>query len=194
MARYPKKSTPKLTEELIEKLALVIRHGAYIETAAAFCGIHKDSLYRWLKIAAGDEATELHHQLNDALKRALADAEIRDLSVITKAAQEGIWQAAAWRLERKHPERWGRHARVEVQHSGVDGRPIEIADRSEALKKILADPAVLIAFETLENRIGTGETTDEEPEERSEDQPRDEDPACGEVETDSGSDGGAPDE
>jgi hypothetical protein len=189
MARYPKKSTPKLTEELIEKLSMVVRHGAYIETAAAFCGIHKDSLYRWLKIAASDDATELHHKLNDALKRALADAEIRDLSVITKAAQEGIWQAAAWRLERKHPERWGRHARVEVQHSGVDGRPIEIADRSEALKKILADPAVLVAFETLENRIGTGEPHEEEPE----DQPGDESASRGEVEADSGTDGGTPD-
>ncbi|MDR3606246.1 MAG: hypothetical protein P4M08_02570 [Oligoflexia bacterium] len=188
MARYPKSSTPKLTEELIDKLAVVIRHGAYIETAAAFCGVHKDSLYRWLKMAASDEATELHHKLNDALKRAMAEAEVRDLSVINKAAQEGIWQAAAWRLERKHPERWGRQARLEVQHSGVEGQPIEITDRTETLKKILLDPTVLVAFETLEAKITEG-AHDEERQRETEAELRDENTPLGEVETDAGSDG-----
>ena len=34
---------------------------------------------------------------------------IRDrLAVITKAADSGTWQAAAWFLERRYPEQWGR--------------------------------------------------------------------------------------
>jgi hypothetical protein len=158
MARYPKGSNPKLTEALIEKISVAIQHGSYIETAAALCGVNKDTLYRWLRVAATDEATELHHKLSDALKRAMAASETRDLAVIDKAAQEGVWQAAAWRLERKHPDRWGRQSRVEVQHSGVEGKPIEVTDRSEILKKVLADPAALIALETLEERIGKDET------------------------------------
>ena len=31
-----------------------------------------------------------------------------------KAAGEGSWQAAAWRLERKFPERWGRREHHEL--------------------------------------------------------------------------------
>ena len=157
MARYPKGSNPKLTEALIEKIALAIHHGAYIETAAALCGINKDTLYQWLRIAASDGAAPLHIKLSDALKRAMAASEARDIAVIDKAAQDGVWQAAAWRLERKHPDRWGRQSRVEVQHSGIEGKPIEIVDRGEILKRVLADPAALVALETLEERIGSDE-------------------------------------
>ena len=46
---------------------------------------------------------------------ALAEAEVRDIAVIEKAAQTQ-WQAAAWRLERMHPDRFGRKERLE--HSG----------------------------------------------------------------------------
>ena len=158
MARYPLGSCPKLTENMIECIAASIRSGSYIETSAALAGINKDTFYRWLKLAESDEATDLHRKLSDAVKKAMAEAEVRDLDVIDAAAQGGIWQAAAWRLERKHPDRWGRQARVEVQHSGVEGKPIEITDRSEILKRILADPAALIALETLESKLDHDDT------------------------------------
>jgi hypothetical protein len=34
------------------------------------------------------------------------------------------WQAAAWRLERKKPHKWGRHEPHEV--TGADGGAIEV--------------------------------------------------------------------
>lgn len=154
MARHPKGSTPILTDELIEKLAATIRGGAYVETAAAFCGISKDTFYRWLRAAEGEEATELLLRLSDAVKKAMAEAELRDLSVISKAAQDGVWQAAAWRLERKFNDRWGRQAKVQLEHSGPDGKPIEVNDRSDRLKRLLTDPDALAALETIEERIG----------------------------------------
>lgn len=153
MARYEKGTTPRLTESLIEEIAVAIRNGAYVETAAALCGISKDTFYRWLRAAEGEDASDLPQKLSDAVKRAMAESELRDLAVIDKAAQQGAWQAAAWRLERKHADRWGRQATVQVQHSGAEGKPIEIADRSETLKKVLLDPAALIALETLEAKI-----------------------------------------
>lgn len=158
MARHPRGSTPTLTEELIDRLCLTIRSGAYVETAAAFCGISKDTFYRWLRMAEGDEATELLVKLSDAVKKAMAEAELRDLSVIDKAAQEGVWQAAAWRLERKYHDRWGRQAKVQLEHSGPNGKPIEVSDRSDErgdrLKRILTDPDALSALETLEEKLG----------------------------------------
>ena len=160
MARYPKGSTPILTEELIERLANTIRGGAYVETAAAFCGISKDTFYRWLRMAESEETTELLLKLSDAVKKAMAEAELRDLHVIDKAAQEGVWQAAAWRLERKYNDRWGRQSKIQLEHSGPDGKPIEVTEnkRGDRLKKILTDPDALTAIEVLEAKLGHDET------------------------------------
>lgn len=49
MARYPKGTYAKITDELIEETALLLRRGSYSESVAAACGISKDTFYRWLK-------------------------------------------------------------------------------------------------------------------------------------------------
>ena len=43
-----------------------------------------------------------------ALKRADLEAELACLRQIKEAAQNGDWRAAAWMLERRYPEKWGR--------------------------------------------------------------------------------------
>jgi hypothetical protein len=59
----------------------------------------------------------------------MAEAEMRDVALIAQAAKEN-WQAAAWRLERKYPARWGR-----TQHevTGKDGKPVEITNSKRQL-------------------------------------------------------------
>jgi len=42
-----------------------------------------------------------------AVEKAQAGAEMTSIALINRAS-EMQWQAAAWRLERKHPDRWGR--------------------------------------------------------------------------------------
>lgn len=108
----------KLTPELQNEICRVIRAGNYIETASAYAGISKDTLYRWLK--QGKRAKRgKYRDFSDAVEKALAESEIRDVTIIAKAAEDN-WQAAAWRLERKFPDRWGRKERVQadVSHSG----------------------------------------------------------------------------
>lgn len=112
----------KLTPELQERIVQAIRAGNYIETAAAYAGIAKSTLYDWLKRGARAK-TGKYRAFSDAVQRALAEAEVRDVAIIGKAAQEQ-WQAAAWRLERKFPERWGRKDRHEV--TGESGGPLTI--------------------------------------------------------------------
>jgi hypothetical protein len=107
-----------------------------METAAQYAGLHKDTLYEWLKRGAREkdrvarnprnrirEEERLFVLFSDAIKEALAQAEIQDVTMITQAAMNGAWQAAAWRLERKFPGRWGRKPIVEV--TGKDGGPIQ---------------------------------------------------------------------
>ena len=103
----PTKLTPLIQEEVCKAL----KAGMYMETAAAYAGIDKDTLYDWLKKGARGESRE-HTKFSDSVKRAVAEAELTDLLMIKKAASEGTWQAAAWRLERRFRERWGRSISV----------------------------------------------------------------------------------
>jgi transposase len=68
----------------------------------------------------------------NAIKEAEAVAENSYLEKIQKAAEgdpekdiKPVWQAAAWYLERKHPDRWGRRERVVVNQS-TDVRNVKV--------------------------------------------------------------------
>jgi hypothetical protein len=115
---------PKLTQELQDQIVQYIKVGAYIETAAAACGLNKSTFYDWLKRGAraqqkGEwpEEEQKYVDFSNAIEKATADAELRDVGLIARAAQT-TWQAAAWRLERKFPHRWGRYERHDVEMQG----------------------------------------------------------------------------
>jgi transposase len=97
----------KLTPEIQEKIVSVIRKGNYIETAAAYAGISKQTLYNWLRTGSR-KPTGVYGEFVRAVEQALAESEMADLARIEQAAIEGHWQASAWRLERRFPKRWGK--------------------------------------------------------------------------------------
>lgn len=108
--------------------------GLTLEEAALVCGVHKATLCRWKE--RGEEATKgIHHDFCELVKRARAEAQGNWLEAIEKVAKgekatrirrryskgqlvEEVeeeyylitpqWTAAAWKLERYNPERWGR--------------------------------------------------------------------------------------
>lgn len=164
MARRPGRPT-KFSRELADKVLGFIRAGAYMETAAAAAGISKDTLYAWLRDGARGKNPDLA-AFSDAVEKAAAEAELRDLLTIGKAAQGGEvlrdvtitrpdgttqrdrqlappqWQAAAWRLERKFPDRYGvaRRIRAEVEKEleGVLDRLQEALSEAELAKVLVA--------------------------------------------------------
>src|SRR5689334_15558633 len=120
MTKKPARRT-KLTPEIQERIANFLRAGNYIETAVACANLHKDTFYEWCK--KGREGIEPFASFVAAVDKAVAESEARDVALISKAATDN-WQAAAWRLERKMPLKWGRRERHEL--SGPGGRPISI--------------------------------------------------------------------
>lgn len=130
----------KISPELTAKICDMLRAGNYIETAAAYAGINKTTLYDWMKRGAREmERVELagkgakirkkeqpYVDFSNAVTKALAEAEVRDLIIISNAAKTD-WKAAAWKLERRTPDKWGRKERLDanLQHSGKDGGPIQ---------------------------------------------------------------------
>jgi hypothetical protein len=138
----------------------MIRAGNYIETAAAMAGIGKTALYNWLKRGAKernrlekDSRARIRQReapfldFVNAVEKAQAHAEVVDVAAISAGARAS-WQAAAWRLERKFPARWGRrdHLKV-VMEKEVDSF---ISDLKAAL-----DPATFqVVTDAIANFVG----------------------------------------
>lgn len=111
-----------LTEPLIKTIAANIKVSQYVETAITAAKVPKQTYYDWLTTAAVardkiDNGTapsrltakeQMCMRLSDSVKEALAEAELDDNRLIQAAAKSGAWQAAAWRLERRHPDRYGK--------------------------------------------------------------------------------------
>ena len=69
-------------------------------------GIGKTTYYRWLDKA--EDGIEEYREFRNAVQKARAEAEGAHIMNIRKAADNGVWQASAWFLERSHPSKWGR--------------------------------------------------------------------------------------
>jgi transposase len=112
----------KLTPEVQEKILNAIRTGAFIETAAAAAGIHRDTFYEWMK--RGEKAPSgMYREFKEQLDIAIAESETMCLALITAASASGVWQAAAWRLERRFPERWAQQKLADKTTVAVNGQP-----------------------------------------------------------------------
>lgn len=116
----PKGRPTRLTPDVHAALVEALTTGCYRETAARAAGIGVSTLYRWLEQGEADiehDKATPHRELREALEKAEADAEQTALKIIRAAAPKN-WQAAAWMLERKNPDRWGRRDAMKVEHSG----------------------------------------------------------------------------
>ncbi len=98
----------KLTPETQKRICDALVMGATYELASKYAGIHYDTLREWMNTKPA---------FSDAVKEAEGRAVIGWLAKIEKAASDGNWQAAAWKLERRYPRSYGRVVQ-EQQHSG----------------------------------------------------------------------------
>ena len=106
----------KFTPERAKAIATAIKLGATYELAAAYAGVSADSLARWRK---------KYKEFAEDLRLAEGAGVMVALMKIEKAASRD-WRAAAWKLERRYPDSYGRSV-VDNRHSTPDGGPILIA-------------------------------------------------------------------
>lgn len=174
-----------ITPEIIENVIFSLKAGCYIETAAAYAGISRSTLYQWMKRGQREKRRLQKKRTRpyvseaqfvifvDAITRAMAESEVRDVSVIAQAANGGYkytekkvkkdsngniiseelvektaapqWQAAAWRLERKNPKKWGRRVAIRKDDGNDD------KNSPEAFANKMRE-----AFGTIAGIIGSG--------------------------------------
>ncbi len=104
----------KLTAEVSEKIVRAIRAGNYPEVAARHAGVHPSTYYRWMErgeLEGSAPEDDPYRQFRAEVERAIADAEAAEVGLVIKAARDGDWRAAAWLLERRFSDRWGRGER-----------------------------------------------------------------------------------
>lgn len=95
---------PSLYLEKKDLIIQVIAEGNYQVTAAQVAGVCPQTISEW-KI--------LHPEFAEAIKAAEAQAEREALSMV-RAHSAANWQAAAWYLERKFPEKFGKVDRLQI--------------------------------------------------------------------------------
>jgi hypothetical protein len=136
----------KLTIERIDDIEEAIRMGATRELAAKYAGITRSCLQKWLRDGKLGKHP-LKEDLVKRIRRAEGYAAMQWLKRIEQAAEEGTWQAAAWKLERLYPESYGRSVpRVIIVNNSSNNAdpPIDVSEfarrspreQDDALRKI----------------------------------------------------------
>ena len=120
----------RYTTEIEDRMVEALRSGNHIDAAADYAGISHQTHYDWLRKAS--EGDKRYIRYAERTREARATAEIRNVTYVQRAAQNGQWQAAAWWLERAHRSRWGKTQAVEL--SGPEGAPVQIDARAALLE------------------------------------------------------------
>lgn len=116
------KHSSKCTPEVIESIETAIREGKSKSMAFKLAGIHVDTGFDWLRYGRQNpERYPEYVELQEKMELAEAEfmGEMVDEVVATaKSQRPNTWQAAAWLLERKAPEEWGKRDKVSIDASG----------------------------------------------------------------------------
>lgn len=148
----------KLSTERIDQICSLVRMGSYLSVAAQAVGVTDKCVHDWLR--EGREALDIEERMAGKLtprqhlckqfvekyQIAQAEAEINDLRRIDIAADE-LWTAAAWKLERKNPERWGRKDNLAIS--------------GEVTQNINITHVIVNLIQTIESTATSGIVNDE---------------------------------
>jgi hypothetical protein len=122
--------TTILSEVIQNAMVEAIEAGNYASTAAESVGIGRSTHYEWM--SKGEEGIEPYAGYTDAIKKAEANAQMQALSVVKNAMADN-WQAAAWYLERKFPELFGRRDKLTQEISTKNNEPLTVDSKTLVL-------------------------------------------------------------
>jgi len=118
----PKPKLYKFTPDARRRFIEGIRLGSTVSMACQFAGFGRTTYYNAMALAK-EKPDSLYAEFAADVEKAKGQAAIGWLAKIEKAANDGAWQAAAWKLERRYPEEYGRRVQ-ELRHTGqVDTGP-----------------------------------------------------------------------
>lgn len=109
----------KLTPESQARFLKAIGRGATYELACHYAGFSYGIYRNWMRQGQHEEEGTFRDFFN-AVKRAEGKAIYKWLKIIDHAAENGEWQAAAWKLERRYWKFYSKHVEVVALSEEVD--------------------------------------------------------------------------
>lgn len=105
LLRGRKPGVTKRTPEIDQRIRTALELGASYCAASAYAGIAYITFVRW---------RDMDDDFAAMIELAQGKAQVGWLAKIEKAATDGNWQAAAWKLERRYPDEYGRRDRLDI--------------------------------------------------------------------------------
>ncbi len=139
---------PRLLTPAVKKtICKAIKAGAKLEIAARAAGIGARTLDEWLKhgrdeLQADPDASGPCAAFVSEVMIASAKFEQELIGIIRKEAPK-TWQAAAWLLERKFPERYAKVDRLRVTEDETNKKPVAYQSLQERQQKLIEKIAAL---------------------------------------------------
>ena len=111
---------PKLTQEMVDEAIRLKADGLSNGDIVCALGIHESTFYRWI----GEPKTKLQRELSEGLKKEESAFKRTLLTTIHSAAlaRNQYWTAAAWLLERKYSDEFGKAER-QLDDAKADAAP-----------------------------------------------------------------------
>ena len=141
---------PKLDSKMKMRILHILKQGNYRSVAARAVGIDPVTFADWMN--RGQQGEEPYYSFYADVIRAESEAEQEMIRCITKAGRH-TWQAAAWYLERKHPERYGRLDRLaEAPHKGKLNEFVEAMEKMRNGKEKKSDKPLKPAKKVIKKK------------------------------------------
>jgi hypothetical protein len=132
-------STYRFKKDNIKRLITAISKGATYVLACNYAGISYNTFISWMKKGErqldNDEEGDDYLDFYCSVKKAEGVAVQGWLILIEEAAKNGNWQAAAWKLERRYPNEYGRFT---AEKSPDDKEPRDDASDQERIDRVIA--------------------------------------------------------
>lgn len=108
-------SPKKLTPKLIKKMSALVQNGAKLKDACSLLKISESTYYKWLEEAEDEENTDpLLQEFSLEMKH--AEAKNKQFNIV-KIQKDKSWRAAAWWLEKKYPDEFGKEERIITENT-----------------------------------------------------------------------------
>lgn len=115
----------KYSPEMTRRICDFLKAGNTQKTSAIASGISEETFYTWMKQKP---------EFSESIKRAEEEAVARNVAIINKAASDH-WTAAAWWLERRRRDDFGKNEKVDITSNG---KTIESLTDEERAARTLA--------------------------------------------------------
>ena len=160
------RKTVLLEGDKMESLMNALIAGNTVRNACELSKVSESAFYRWMQEAEHADEGSLVKEFREKVRHAIATAEHRNVMVIQQAARKN-WGAAAWYLERRRPQEWGRSDRLAI---GGDPNGVPIATTSTntnvnvniEVERVMTDDEALAALrgvlEREDEKVAKGRT------------------------------------